>query len=121
MRQKSIVYVFCFWVVTKYPYASCKLICSTFQSFPFLFCLLRTKFCGFVCVILVTLCSLLSMSIFNVWSLSLDCIRLITARTLVPLITHPQKNLGFFDSVGYKHRLILKNNPNIFFGDKLIS
>ena len=38
-------------------------------------------------MILVTLCSLLCMSVFHVWSLSLDCILLITAITLVPLIT----------------------------------
>ena len=44
-------------------------------------------FCYFVCMILVTLCSLLCMSVFHVWSLSLDYILLITAITLVPLIT----------------------------------
>ena len=44
-------------------------------------------FCYFVCMILVTLCSLLCMSVFHVWSLSLDYILLITAITLVPSIS----------------------------------
>ena len=43
--------------------------------------------------ILVTLCSLLCVSVFHVWSLSLDYILLITAITLVPLITlSPRQN-----------------------------
>ena len=44
-------------------------------------------FCYFVCMILVTLCSLLCMSVLHVWSLSLNYILLFTAITLVPLIT----------------------------------
>ena len=36
---------------------------------------------------LVALCSLLCMSVFNVWSLSLGYILLITAITLFPLVT----------------------------------
>ena len=40
-----------------------------------------------VCIILVTLCSLLYFSVFHVWSLSLDYILLISTRILVPLIT----------------------------------
>ena len=44
-------------------------------------------FCYFVCMIVVTLCSLLCMSVFHVWSSSLDCILLITAITVVSLIT----------------------------------
>ena len=46
----------------------------------------------FVCVILVTLCSLLWMSVFHVWSFSVDYLLLITATTLVPLIilTQPE-------------------------------
>ena len=44
-------------------------------------------FCCFVCMILITLCSLLCISVFHVWSLSMDYILLITAITLVPLIT----------------------------------
>ena len=44
-------------------------------------------FCYFVCMILVALCSLLCLSVFHVWSLSLDCILLISTRILVPLFT----------------------------------
>ena len=51
-------------------------------EFKLLICL-----CIFVCLILVTLCSLLCMSVFHVWYLSLDCILFITAITLVLLIT----------------------------------
>ena len=39
-----------------------------------------------LCIILVTLCSLLCMSVFHVWSLSLDYILFITAKTLAPFI-----------------------------------
>ena len=42
--------------------------------------------CYFVCVILVTLCSMLCLSVYHVWSLSLYYICLISARILVPLI-----------------------------------
>ena len=38
------------------------------------------------------LCSLLCMSVFDVWSLSLDCILFITTITLVPLITLSNDN-----------------------------
>ena len=44
-------------------------------------------FCYFVCIILVSVCFLLWMSVLHVWSMSLDYILLITARILVPLIT----------------------------------
>ena len=44
-------------------------------------------FCYFVCIILITLWTLLYMSVFHVWSLFLDYILLITSRILVPLIT----------------------------------
>ena len=49
-------------------------------------------FCYFVCIILVTLSSLLCMSLFHVWSLSLYYTLLITAKTLVPLVTPYIKN-----------------------------
>ena len=41
----------------------------------------------FLCIYLVTLCSLLCMYVFHVWPFSLDYFLLISARTLVPLIT----------------------------------
>ena len=44
-------------------------------------------FCYFVSMILDSFCSLLCMSVFHVWSFSLDYILLITTITLVPLIT----------------------------------
>ena len=59
----------------------------------FRYCAIRVFlicFCYFVCMILVTLCNLLCMSVFRIWSLSLNratFILLITAITLVPLIT----------------------------------
>ena len=40
-------------------------------------------FCYFVCIILVILCSFLCLSVFHVWSLSLDYILLIYTRILV--------------------------------------
>ena len=48
-------------------------------------------FCYFVCIILVTLCSLLWLSVFSVWSFSMDYILLISAIILVPLITLPSQ------------------------------
>ena len=50
-------------------------------------------FCYFLCIILVTLCSMLLLSDFQVWSLSLDYILLITAITLVFLITLKFQNI----------------------------
>ena len=49
-------------------------------------------FCYSVHIILVTLCSLLCMSVFHVWSLSLDYI-LFGCHYLVPLMTftHPEE------------------------------
>ena len=44
-------------------------------------------FCYFVCIIYVTLYSLLCLSVSHVWSLSLDSILLISAKIMVPLIT----------------------------------
>ena len=48
---------------------------------------LRISFSYFVCRILVTLCPLLCLSVFHVWSLFLDYILLISTRILVPLNT----------------------------------
>ena len=53
-------------------------------------------FCHFVCMILVTLCSLLFMFVFHVRSLSLDYILLITTLTLVPLITYKAASWAIF-------------------------
>ena len=44
-------------------------------------------FCYFVCIDLVTSCSLFCVSVFHVWSLSLDYFLLFSTRTLVHLIT----------------------------------
>ena len=56
--------------------------CSQFSvESKFLIC-----FCYFVCINLVILCSLLCVSIFNVFSLSLGCIHLISTKIIVPLI-----------------------------------
>ena len=43
-------------------------------------------FCYFVCITLVNFCSWLYLSIFHVWSLSLDYIPLISVRILDPLL-----------------------------------
>ena len=51
-------------------------------------------FCYLVCIILVTLCSLLCLSVFHIWSLSLEYILLISARILVPLVTLPIEFYG---------------------------
>ena len=55
------------------------------QFLVFLICI-----CYLVCMILVTICSLLRVSVFRVWCLSLDFDLLITAITLVPLIALKQ-------------------------------
>ena len=44
-------------------------------------------YCCFVCMIFVSLCSLLCVSAFRVWSLSLDIVRLVATITFVPWIT----------------------------------
>ena len=44
-------------------------------------------FCYFLCFILVTLCSLLYLSVFHVWSLSVNYILLTSVRILVLFIT----------------------------------
>ena len=48
-------------------------------------------FCYFVCIVLVILCSLLCISVSRVWSLSVECIHLISTRILVTLITLSQQ------------------------------
>ena len=95
------------WIVKVYRSAVLEPICSTSHSFPFFrrvhwvflekhldhaprFLVeseLHIYFCYCVCMILVTLCSLLYMSVFHVCSLSLDYIVLISTRILVLLIT----------------------------------
>ena len=51
----------------------------------------------FVCIILVTECSLLCMPVLHVWALSLDCFLLISAITLVTL----SKQQSFLNSELY--------------------
>ena len=58
-------------------------LCSQFLLESELF----VYFCLFIYIILVILYSLLCLSVFHVWYLSLDYIDLISARILVPLIT----------------------------------
>ena len=57
--------------------------CSQFLVEPELL----SYFCYFVCVILITLCFLLCLSVFHVWSLSMDYLLLISAKILVLLVT----------------------------------
>ena len=48
---------------------------------------LHIFFCFFLRIIFAILCCLLCLSVFHVWSLSMDCVIWISARILVPLFT----------------------------------
>ena len=76
---------------------------------------LLTYFCYFVCIMS---CSLLYVSVFNIWFLSLDYILLISSRILVPLITLLTNlngcitdNLRLFFPL---YEIVEENNSDIF-------
>ena len=78
------------------PLKICNISCKAGDAYPtsaktmppvFIGIWVAHLLCYFVCTISVTLYSLSCMSVFHVLSLFLDYIRLISSRTVVPLIT----------------------------------
>ena len=64
-------------------------------------------FCYFVCIILVTLCTLLCLFVFNVGPLSLDYIFLISARILITWILLFWKIYTFYRKINVGFALVL--------------